>query len=367
MGTQSKKEPRRSTVGMGIWIVLSLLASLPACGAVYVHRNWDDNSYFEMASHTLWHFSVGMLCVLVLDATLRWWHRWRFPILMRTIHLAVLWVPTVYLASVVEPWTALPLTKLSAQLSAPDGTAKPLSIASWNVFIQNHEFQTIQKTIESLDADVVLLLEVTSEHQKGLQGLSKIYPYSLWAPRSNTQGLAILSRVPGIKFRELVLGKSQMLAVEANIPAGPFSDKPIRMLGVHTASPNKHARFLVRDEQLMEIADWVNRSQNETVVIGDLNVTPWSEGFRSLLKKTGLVDTRRYRGFFATWPCGLGVIGIPIDHALVSQGLKIIDRECGFPSTDSDHQWIRTTVVGSKADRTLPESRDGNGKSSTAP
>ena len=363
MVSSAKKEPRRWTMGLAIWFILSVLMSLPAWGAMFVHRNWNDNSYFEMANHTLWHFAVAMVCVSVLDVVLRWWHRWRAPVVSRLLHGALLLTPTIYLSSVAQPWTALPLAGIT-QSKQPNRT---LSIAAWNVFIQNDQYETMIETIKSLDADVLLLIEVTQEHRKGLAILSKVYPYSLWAPRNNTQGLAILSRVPGTKSMEIVIGRSQMLALETYIPAGEYTDEPIRLLGVHTFSPNEHGRFRVRDQQLADIGNWVKQSDGESIVLGDMNITPWSEAFKDLLSSTNLVDSRRYRGYFATWPCGLGIVGIPIDHALVSPGLKIIDRQCGFPTLDSDHQWIRMTIDGTKVGHSPQVSPDGNGISAKAP
>jgi len=361
--TKAKKERRCWTAGLGVWFTLSILASIPAWAAMYVHRNWNDNSLFEMANHTHWHFALGMLCVCLLDVVLRWLNRWRAPWISGTLHAAILLIPTVYLCALAEPWTALKLADWRT-----DKPTKPLSIASWNVFIQNHEFKIIEKTIESLDADVVLLIEVTPEHRKELMALDKKYPYSKWSPRANTQGLAILSRIPGIEFQERITGPSKMLSLEAVIPKGDYADDPIRLLGVHTASPNQNGRFRVRDEQLLEIAAWVKESDLESIVVGDLNITPWSDGFRRLIRQAGLIDTRRYRGFFATWPCGLGVVGIPIDHALVTPGLRVIDRESGFTNIDSDHQWIRMSVDGgTKADRNRLDSRDDTDKSSRSP
>ena len=363
MVTVVKEHARRWTFGLAVWFLVSAVVSIPAWGAVFVHRNWNDNSLFEMASHTQWHFAVGMIFLVLLDLLLRWWFCWRAPWSSRALHAVILLFPTIYLSMVVEPWTAMPIHKfLPRQFST-----KPLTIVSWNVLLQNHQYETIQKTIESLDADIVLLIEVTPEHQRGLWQLSRSYEHVHWIPRKNTQGLAMFSRVPGTRFRELVLGKSQMLALEASLPAGRFSDEPIRLLGIHTVSPNQHSRFRIRDEQLQDVAKWVEQSATETIVIGDMNITPWSQGFKDFLKRTGLVDTRRYRGFFATWPCGLGVVGIPIDHALVSAGLKILDRQCGFPTIDSDHQWILARVDASKGDRTPRETEGGTGKSAKVP
>jgi hypothetical protein len=82
-----------------------------------------------------------------------------------------------------------------------------------------------------------------------------------------------------------------MLAIDARIPAGEYSDVPIRLLGVHTASPNEHGRFRVRDQQLTDIAKLVQQSDGESIVIGDMNITPWSDAFKELLSSTNLVDS----------------------------------------------------------------------------
>lgn len=94
---KAKKEPRYWTAGLAVWFTLSILASIPAWAAMYVHRNWSDNSLFEMANHTHWHFALGMLCVCLLDVVLRWLNHWRAPWISRTLHAAILLIPTVYL------------------------------------------------------------------------------------------------------------------------------------------------------------------------------------------------------------------------------------------------------------------------------
>ena len=96
-------------------------------------------------------------------------------------------------------------------------------------------------------------------------------------------------------------------------------------------------------------------SNEEALVIGDFNITPWSKPFREMLKGDGLGqgklrDTREGRGFFATWPSGLGWLGIPIDHALVTQGIEVHRRGAGLPLRESDHGWIEVTI------RTLSQS-----------
>ena len=81
-------------------------------------------------------------------------------------------------------------------------------------------------------------------------------------------------------------------------------------------------------------------------MIGDLNATPWSHGYRKLLRESDLYDSLVGSGRQASWPSGMGLAGklgmIPIDHCLVSLGVEVLDRDLGQAS-GSDH---RPLVVG---------------------
>jgi endonuclease/exonuclease/phosphatase (EEP) superfamily protein YafD len=91
--------------------------------------------------------------------------------------------------------------------------------------------------------------------------------------------------------------------------------------------------------------------------VGDLNTTPWGHAFRALVLDSGLRDSSRGFGFQWSWPASFWPLGIPIDHALVSDGVNVLDRRMG-PSIGSDHLplvvdiQLTETVRGSR----LPES-----------
>lgn len=72
------------------------------------------------------------------------------------------------------------------------------------------------------------------------------------------------------------------------------------------------------------------------MVLGDLNVTPWSHVFRDLLKRTGLIDSAQGWGIQPTWPSGAVLLRIPIDHCLHSPDVAIVNREIG-ENVGSDH------------------------------
>jgi endonuclease/exonuclease/phosphatase (EEP) superfamily protein YafD len=69
------------------------------------------------------------------------------------------------------------------------------------------------------------------------------------------------------------------------------------------------------------------------LLVGDMNATPMSAAFNTILSETGTEQT--YKAWFATWPTVLGKLGIPIDHVL-TKGKISVQVELG-PSGGSDH------------------------------
>lgn len=364
------KEPaasRRWTCGMFFWFGCNLLVSLPGWAGGIAHLQWSDNSIFELMNHTLWHVTIALWLWIAFSAFLGWLRGSRSPGHWRVLNALAIFPPAIYLAWVTTPWTALPVHRLTAQSDHRVGNEKianrenatRLKIFSWNLFLANEEYREMLDTIEQSDADIVVLLELTPNHMRGLKALRDRYPYSLWSPRANTRGLAILTRTPNATFEELDLATTGYPSLAATLPAKGASNRSTKLLAMHTSSPNLDNRFLVRDKQLAAAAEWVQEQDGDLILVGDLNITPWSHAFRSLVRESSLRDTREYRGFFATWPTKFGIIGIPIDHALVSSNWRVIDRDVGFPSLGSDHQWISLTVENAADENAADENAAG--------
>ncbi len=294
-----------------------------------VHPIWD------LASHVSWHAWLALSIVLLTaclslrttnrEERLRWWHRF--------IMVAPPWL---YLTWVCSPWTVLPL-------AANDANAKGLKVMSWNVWVMNKTPDQVVKLIEESKADVVVMVEVGLEQTTVYKQLETIYPYSLWIPERSSRGIAILSRIEGTLFRTIDLADQGMPAIEAEIPE-TSNHSGFHVIGVHTLSPGLRKRTLIRNRQLQGLSEWASALKTKGVIIGDLNITPWSPPFTRLLQQGNLVDSRCFRGNFASWPTDLGVLGIPIDHALVTKGTTVLHRDVGPLAPDSDHRPITVIV-----------------------
>lgn len=291
----------------------------------------DTHPIWDLASHLSWHTWVAINFVLLVstfsmrvclgEKRIRWWHRFIMAL-----------PPWFYLTWVTTPWAVFPL-------ATNDSDSKGLKILSWNIWVNNNTPEQVLKVVQGYDADVLVLIEVGPDQAVVLKQLESVYPFSYWIPAYSSRGMAVLSRVDGTRFRSIDLADEGMPAIEATIPETEAHTSHC-VMAVHTRSPDLHQRTLDRNKQLHALAEWATLQTNTGIIIGDLNITPWSPPFSRLLKRGDLEDTRSYRGHFATWPTDLGYLAIPIDHALVSKNTSVLYRGVGPLAPDSDHRPI---------------------------
>ncbi|HSG77998.1 MAG TPA: endonuclease/exonuclease/phosphatase family protein, partial [Acidimicrobiia bacterium] len=158
-------------------------------------------------------------------------------------------------------------------------------------------------------------------------------------PRDRLAGVTVLAR-PDLAARivDIPFDPSEAAAVEI-VHDGDL----VTVLGLHPPSPTDGRRADRRDALLEAAGDWVAVRSTPVLVVGDLNATPWSAGFRVLERRGSLVDSLRGRGFQPSWPDGFGPLMIPIDHALHTSDLAIAERRTG-PANGSAHRPLVVTA-----------------------
>ncbi|MGB2680209.1 MAG: endonuclease/exonuclease/phosphatase family protein, partial [Candidatus Competibacter sp.] len=106
------------------------------------------------------------------------------------------------------------------------------------------------------------------------------------------------------------------------------------VVGTHPLPPMNAGLARRRNEQLASLAEFARQTPDPLVMLGDLNITPWSPYFERLLADSGLRDGRGGHGLLPTWPVGWPMLWIPIDHVLVSDDVQI-------------RRWQTGAVIGS--------------------
>lgn len=215
----------------------------------------------------------------------------------------------------------------------PAPAARVLRAMQINVQMVNTDHAAVLASIRAADPDFVVLVEVDGRWTAGLGALADDYPHAIEHPRGDAFGIALYSKHPLTSAEIVRYGAPGMPSVLAQVELG---GRRFHLLGTHPLPPLGPAAARNRDAQLAATAEAVRALGHPVLLIGDLNVSPWSFHFRRLLRHSGLRDGTRGRGFQPTWPAGLPPLLIPIDHSLHSPGIQVIDRVVG-EDVGSDH------------------------------
>lgn len=269
----------------------------------------------DLTSHFRLQYVVVLLCSVLALACIRLYLLAVIPALFALLNLTIL-----------LPW----LWVSSASPSPQQHTARAMLI---NVNTSNTRYALVLASIRRHAPDFVFLEEVDDRWMAELQPLDADYPYSFSHPRQDNFGVAFYSKHPLLTSTTLDIGDAgnPSLLVGCELAGHKF-----HVLGVHTLPPVNAAYVRFRDTQLAEIPDVLNTLDTPVLLLGDLNSTPWSYAFRRLVRESGLRDASRGLGYRPTWPDGMMLMLIPIDHCLLSPELRLVRREIGS-TVGSDH------------------------------
>lgn len=207
-------------------------------------------------------------------------------------------------------------------------------LLSANLLTENEAHGELLALVREEKPDVVMLVEVGQRWAADLETLADEYPVRRFAPQEDNFGVAALARDRRATVEIVYCGPMGVPSTRVRLPVG---DTVVTLLSTHTMPPIGGGAASDRNAQLVECGQVLNREPGPRVLAGDLNVTPWSPAFADLLAATGLLDSRAGFGVQASWLVGFPPLSIPIDHALHSPDLAVLERRIG-PEFGSDHR-----------------------------
>lgn len=298
----------------GFVVAVGLLASLATLASCFGRWWWG----FELATH----FRVHYLLILGGAAlALALWRSWRWPLLFGALALFNL--------ALIAPIHENQAAATAVDSSRPVPRALLANVNAWN---RNPE--PLRRLIAASDPDFILLLEATPWLLAQLRPLAARYPHQVAEPAEDPFGIALLSRHPLQNPRIVRLdGAAGPPAIVATVAANP---RPFTVIGAHPWPPVSADLAQGRNDLLRALAAIARQTPGPTLLLGDLNVSPWSPWFAQLLTDGQLRDSRRGWDLRGSWPSGWWPLRIPIDHILVSEGVTVRRREIG-PAIGSDH------------------------------
>lgn len=307
------KNPLRRK-GPSIWGLVEAAAALLGAATIvsFLGRTWW---VFELTTHFPLHLGVALGLIALFAAIKR---RWR----MTVVCGALAAVNLIKVATLLFP----PAT------AAPAGIT-PFQLVSLNVHTANERSDLVLEYLRQTDADVILLMEVDERWMGALAALDGKYPHQIAEPREDNFGIALFSRLPLTNAQVLNWGDVEVPSLSAELHVG---ESAVLLLGTHPLPPGSAADARLRNEQFRNLAAHVREQQLPVVVLGDLNATPSSPYFAQLLRESDLRSASQGRGLLGTWPAGLPVGRIPLDHCLVSRTIHVAQLRVGA-AVGSDH------------------------------
>jgi endonuclease/exonuclease/phosphatase (EEP) superfamily protein YafD len=306
---------RFATLGGALCLSASLLG-------LFGHYSWLCDGF----SHFRWQYFFGLaVCAAIVAIA----HRWQFVIAFAA-------AAVLNFALIVGVVMDTPPPRTPVQ-----GTGLKLLIV--NLHDENPAPERLLDVVESFQPDVVGVLEFTPAAQRALAPLIKGYPTSEQLPEGAAFGIAIWTRVPDAKVSVLKHRGSDVSSLQLD-----FSDKvgAAQLVLTHPFPPVGERLSGLRDAQLLEIARIVRAHPESGIVAGDLNLTPWSAGYRALRENSQLYDSLSGRWPAPTWwpaPGVWRVFGVPIDQVLIGAGWRCVEREIG-PDVGSDHRPLLVSI-----------------------
>jgi endonuclease/exonuclease/phosphatase (EEP) superfamily protein YafD len=318
-----KRLPKRTILDV---LTLSLPIGLLAASVLGFLAQWP----FELLAHFRWHYVMIATTLLLFSLFFKLYKTSAGQkaqlLLIIALGFNALLVGSLY-------WGDKPPSKQPAELT----------VLFSNVYYRNPNTQRLLPIIKEQDPDVVAMAEVTDQAFASFSAeLKNTYPYAFHKREKRFFGVAIFSKHKP-QNEEIVRNFSENALPSLQLDL-IVHEKPVRVVVTHPYPPVAQWGAELRNEQLMGLANAVKDSRFPMVVVGDFNMTPWSSDFQRIVKQGGLKNSLVGAGFQPSWPTWLPIFfRIPIDHALVSPNIEVVDRYV-LPNMGSDHRPILVKV-----------------------
>ncbi len=229
----------------------------------------------------------------------------------------------------------------------------PLKICAVNVLTQNLQHDTVLTVLKNADPDVIVVLELGTELEARLNDeLGDLYRYRIAQPSNDGNfGIGLWSKLPLQDEQVFHLTVPLVPSIFAQVI---WEGQPVKLIATHPIPPMNSRYFQARNRHLELLAQRL-RQQNQgsveasTIVVGDLNLTPWSPWYGKFLADAGLSDCiagDRMASLTPTWyRWPLFPFGLVLDHGFCGGGLRCSNRKV-LENIGSDHRPVLLEFIG---------------------
>ena len=261
------------------------------------------------------------------------------------------WLWSVLLLGCVSGlgWSVHPYAIIPRSIEPAATTERPLRIAWANLRNWSTGGEAVSGLLSAEAPDIAVLTELSANHRRAVFS-ADAYRFTTTFPSGSAFDVMLMSRLPPTEVRFDYTHGTAFPVMEARFCPTAGSAACLAIVALH--APRMPLPWAAaglpatrRDGMLALAAGMARRrlqAHDHVLMLGDFNAAPYSAGFRAALAASGLTDSccvpaerpsRPRPTWFSSWPG----VGLALDHALVSPGLRIVERRLG-PDIGSDHR-----------------------------
>ncbi|MEZ6061581.1 MAG: endonuclease/exonuclease/phosphatase family protein [Planctomycetaceae bacterium] len=247
-------------------------------------------------------------------------------------------------AAIHAPWLAPAFQTPAIQATTPATTESFIRVTTANAYVGNRRYEDIEKELVRFNPDVIAVVELSVGLRDHLAGrFSEHYPHSITeAMESSAFGIGLYSRIPFDEARIEYTSDRRLPGVVAQVT---INQQRVRIVAAHTFPPMFPGAFRHRNKHLQMLAARVRKFRTDepnvpVLVMGDLNLTPWSPVFSEFIADADLVPSSRGRRPSPTWyRLPAFPFGLVLDHILTTDDLTCTELTVGSDA-GSDHRFV---------------------------
>ena len=292
----------------------------------------------DLAANLRVQLVLGLIVTAVLTSACRQWRWLLLLLLLLTVHLP-------FFGSLI-------------QQTSTDTSEPAITVTTANVFTGNTNYAAVEAELRSADADVIAVLELSSDLRKHLAStFQDDYRFSLADSQDNGNfGIGLYSR-HSFEFAKLTYFNDE--SIQSIVASLIVKGRRFQLVATHTLPPMDERGFNHRNRHLQRLAMEVQRLRKQApdvpvIVMGDLNLTPWSPLFAGFENSSGLRRASQAFDATPTWYRYPGFpFGLVLDHVLTTKELQCSSCRVGS-DVGSDHRFV-TVDLGVATGRLSPE------------
>lgn len=318
----------RYAVGKCCWLVFGCLV-LCTFLAFFSRHYWVA----DLLANLRVQLVIVGLSVLLAGLFLRQWRLALLSCVVLAVHL---------------PWFLSALPPVPQRERVGHG----ITMTSINVLSGNIQYDRVIADLINANTDVIAVLELTPTlDQKLRQDLPDFRHVITRSKDEGNFGVGVYSKHPlaDSELFESVQG-IESIAVTVVVEQRQAPSEYFRLFVTHPLPPMNAELFEQRNRQLKDVADRIDKFRQRAsgipiVLLGDLNLTPWSPWFLEFRARSGLVRGISKFTLEPTWyRFPIFPLGLILDHGLIEPSLVCTDFKVGKPM-GSDHRSITLRIA----------------------